>query len=120
MESPFHFRAVVFGMLAAVTVGAVAGAARAGDSPQAPGVAGMRVYRDPVTGAVGTPPPDLLIPAEPATRRATPQVESPGTSTAGGWKLDMSAAPMHAIVATPDPEGKPKTQCVPAAPGGKE
>lgn len=72
----------------------------------ADGTAGMRVYRDPTTGAFTSPPPDAhaLLPSE--ARTATPPlVETQGTSAAGGIMVDLRGAFQSSVTATVDETG---------------
>ena len=111
-----------FVILAALMTAGLVAPARAGDelSRGAPsGAAAMRIYRDPVTGEVGVPPPGAVGPAAERSA-AAPLVETPGTSAAGWWKLGPAGMPRHAFVATHDAAGKATIECLPAAPAGRE
>jgi hypothetical protein len=81
--------------------------------------AGMRVYVDPETGEFRPPPPDLLPQLLPdAAPDAAPPVqvipEVPGTTRAGGVKLDLGGRFQAAVVAKSGPGGSVTTQCQPA------
>lgn len=76
----------------------------------ASGSAGMVIYRDPVTGKLGVPPPDVAAQLDPrAARRPAPMVERPGTTPGGGTLLD--GAPLMAVTATVDGHGKVSARC---------
>ncbi|HEY2387848.1 MAG TPA: hypothetical protein VGK30_12865 [Candidatus Binatia bacterium] len=86
--------------------------ARAGDAPA--GVAGMRVYRDPATGAFVPPPAAPAPAATPAGAQplgARRFVEVQGTSPAGGVTVDLQGAFQSEVTATVDPAGRVTTHC---------
>lgn len=120
-EAPFRIATVV--ALAATLLGGarnvVAGDAVTIETAQpAGGGAGMRVYRDPVTGEFTAPPPGTALPpAAHSFGTATPQlIESPGTSPAGGMTIDLQGAFQSSITATAD-GGSVRTGCHSDAPG---
>jgi len=111
-----------FGFLLALGILlAAAPCARAGDRPD--GAAGMRVYRDPATGAFVAPP---AVPAPDATSPGTGQslgvrrfVEVPGTTQAGGVTVDLQGAFQSEVTATVDAGGHVSTRCADSAPAGR-
>jgi len=112
--------AIVLGVLLAS--GAYAGA----DDAPASGAAGMRVYRDPATGAfvpppLGTTAPDTTTPdtAGHALGGARRLVETPGTSAAGGVTMDLQGAFQSEIAATVDADGHTRTGCVETEPASR-
>ncbi len=113
MQSPFHAGGSLLCTVWVFAMAFAVGTACA-EEPGAAG-AGMRIYRDPATGQIGVPPPGSVGPAERAVRPLAPLVESPGTSPAGGWKLDSSGLPLNAFVATRDAAGNVQIECVPMA-----
>jgi hypothetical protein len=81
----------------------------------APGPAGFRVYLDPVTGKPGQPPKQALPePAAAAIFNSSHEglVEVPGTSRAGGFKVEARGHFQSATVVQLGPDGKPTTRCV--------
>jgi hypothetical protein len=116
-------RAFLVAWLVALAAAGVAGPARAGDA--APGTAatcvtpvgtqGMIVHRDPATGTLGVPPPDT---APSAVRKAVPPPpvalpETPGTTPAGGVKLDLQGRLDFPMRATIGADGTPHIECTP-------
>ncbi len=110
--------------LALATTLVVAPSAGAGDAGEAPALdgsavaarasqPGMRVYRDPATGAFTAPPAGTTLP--PATRAlgaaAETLVETPGPSDAGGVMIDLRGSFQSAITATVDDSGRVGTRC---------
>ena len=94
----------------------------ADDSPQSQvGASGMVIYRDPVTGEIGEPPPGA-IPEPPVTDRAPRGElrEVPSPVPGGGWKVDLGDRFLHATSAARDADGKIVTDCVPGTPGAEE
>lgn len=75
---------------------------------------GMRVYRDPATGAfvaapvAGTPP---LAASRAFATSAQGLVETPGTSSAGGMTVDLGSSFQSAVTATVDANGHVRTDC---------
>src|SRR4029453_18386985 len=113
-------RACVVAWLVALAAARGAGPARACDAPpSAPATSaqGMVVPRDPKTGKLGVPPPDT-VPF--AARQAAPSApvalpETPGTTPAGGGKVDLQGtldSPMRATIGF---EGKAPLEGVPPA-----
>jgi hypothetical protein len=112
----FPLSVIALGVL--LVTGAYAGA---DDAPL--GAAGMRVYRDPATGAFIPPPAgttalDTTPPADQAlgTRRL---VETAGASAAGGVTIDLHGAFQSEITATVDPDGRTRTGCVETQPASR-
>ncbi|MBI3767155.1 MAG: hypothetical protein HY271_01540 [Deltaproteobacteria bacterium] len=108
-------------LTATLLIAASAGAGDAGEAPALDGGAavagasqpGMRVYRDPATGAFIAPPAGATLSA--ATRAlgaaAETLVETPGTSGAGGVMIDLRGSFQSAITATVDDGGRVGTRC---------
>ena len=97
-------------VMCAVAAAFVTTAVAAADGDPAPG---MRVYRDPVTGAFTSPPASASeAPATPSGARAAAPilVETPGTSAAGGVMIDLGGAFQSSITATVDGGGV-RTDC---------
>jgi hypothetical protein len=90
--------------------------ARAQNVLDAPaGAAGMRVYRDPATGAFVAPPAaPAATPAGSQPLGARRFVEVPGTSPAGGVTLDLQGAFQAEVTATVDADGHVATHCADA------
>ena len=116
--------------MVALAAAGVAGPARAGDA--APGAAAssvtpvgtqsMVVHRDPATGKLGVPPPET---APFAVRQAAPSAlvalpETPGTTPAGGVKLDLQGRMDFPMRATIGADGTPHIECSAPAPDGTE
>ena len=87
------------------------GAATSGDA------SAMRVYRDPTTGQITAPPPEVHRSAEPESTTDTtlpasppPLVDEPNPR--GGGKARLSDAYEHSTYATKDAAGKTKLDCV--------
>jgi hypothetical protein len=88
----------------------------------------MVVHRDPATGKLGVPPPDTAPPPDTvpfAARQAAPSSlvalpETPGTTPAGGVKVDLQGtldSPMRATIGS---DGKAHVECAaPALDGTK-
>ena len=76
---------------------------------------GMRVYRDPVTGKFGPPPPGAVTPPAERAGEEEPLVEEPGTTPAGGVTVDLKGRFRSTTKATLDPTGKVRTPCDPPA-----
>jgi hypothetical protein len=118
-------RAFVVAWLVALAAARGAGPARACDAPPSPAATsaqGMVVHRDPKTGKLGVPPPDT-VPF--AARQAAPSSpvalpETPGTTPAGGVKVDLQGtldSPMRATIGS---DGKAHVECAaPAFDGTK-
>jgi hypothetical protein len=75
--------------------------------------AGMRVYRDPATGAFTAPPPGTALPPSARSLGTSAQglVETPGTSAAGGVTINLGGRFQSAISATADDTGTVRTGC---------
>lgn len=116
---PFPLSMIVLGVFLAT--GAYAGA----DDAAATGAAGMRVYRDPATGAFVPPPPGTTAldttTADTAGHAlgARRLVETPGTSAAGGVTIDLQGAFQSEITATVDADGHARTRCVETEPASR-
>ncbi|HEY2389450.1 MAG TPA: hypothetical protein VGK30_21050 [Candidatus Binatia bacterium] len=95
-------RQIPFRALALVVIPATlllgSGLGFAQNATDQPGAAGMRVYRDPVTGTFTAPPTDAAADAlanERAVQRQAREsatggpAEQPGTSAAGGVTMDL-------------------------------
>ena len=128
-------RAFVVASLAALAAARGAGPAPACDA--APGAAatsgvsvaaqGMVVHRDPATGKLGSrrpirPPPDT-VPF--AVRQAAPSSpvalpETPGTTPAGGVKVDLEGGFDSPMRVTLGADGKAHVECVAPALDGTE
>jgi hypothetical protein len=82
--------------------------------------AGMRVYRDPATGAFTAPPPGTALPPSPRSLDTSAQglVETPGTSAAGGVTINLGGRFQSAVSATADNAGAVRTGCRTDAPVG--
>src|SRR5262249_30566801 len=81
------------------------------------GAAGMRVYRDPATGAFVPPPAAPAPAATPAGSQplgARRLVEVPGPSPAGGVTVDLQGAFQSEVTATVDADGHVATRCADA------
>jgi hypothetical protein len=88
----------------------------------------MVVHRDPKTGKLGVPPPDTAPPPDTvpfAARQAAPSSlvalpETPGTTPAGGVKVDLQGtldSPMRVTIGS---DGKAHVECAaPALDGTK-
>lgn len=89
-----------------------------GDHP-APASGGMVIYRDPTTGRLGVPPPDVAAQlGARVVQRPTPMAERLGTTPAGGVLLD--GVPRMAVSATVDAHGTVTTRCEPGVAGGEK
>jgi lysophospholipase L1-like esterase len=82
---------------------------------------GMTIYVDPASGAIAPPPPGPRTFRAPATNTAAFEsyseelLEIPGTTPAGGIKLDLQGRFRSAVVAHTRTDGTVETQC--EAPG---
>lgn len=89
-------------------------------STDAQPTAGMRAYKDPVTGRFGEPPagaPERAVAAEAAVSTSAESLtETPGQTPAGGVRLDLQGRFRSYSAATKDEEGRIKVHCLPAAP----
>jgi hypothetical protein len=96
--------------------GSPAADAAASKAPQTPGVV---IYRDPTTGKLGVPPPDVAADlARSAAQRPTRMVERQGTTPGGGVLLD--GIPPMGMTTTVDAAGRVITRCdSEAAAGGQ-
>jgi len=85
----------------------------------APSGGAMRIYRDPQTGKITTPPPGAVVEeVAPPTESLTATLPAPlvpfrGTSTAGGVGVNARGLPRPTFQATIDPSGTPVIECVP-------
>ncbi len=72
----------------------------------------MLIYRDPVTGKFGTPPPEAQ-PSLPSARRAPASAlrETAGTTSAGGVKVDLQGQFQSSMRVTIGPDGKRHAEC---------
>lgn len=111
---------------AGIGVALAAGPGRAAGPPApAPVDGGMRMYRDPVTGAVGGPPAAaqrLTANAEgaaAAAARSDLQAE-PVTAPAGGVKLNLRGRFQSAIRRQAGPEGSRGHRCLGPTDGAHE
>ncbi|MGH7895712.1 MAG: post-PEP-CTERM-1 domain-containing protein [Candidatus Binatia bacterium] len=83
----------------------------------------MRVYRDPQTGKLTTPPPGAVVEeVAPPTEALTATLPAPlvpfrGTSPAGGVGINVRGLPKPTFQATIAPRGAPVIECVPGAAG---
>lgn len=120
MRTPAASPASRFGFLLALGILlAAAPTARAGDA--ADGAAGMRVYRDPASGAF-VPPPAVPAPAATASGQSLGVrrfVEVPGTTPAGGVTVDLQGAFQSEVTATVDAGGHVSTRCADSAPAAR-
>jgi hypothetical protein len=108
MSSIFYH---AFSRLALATV--VLGASVAVATEPAPAGGGMVIYRDPATGRIAAPPPGALPPdVSSFTVAPGPVVETPGTSAAGGWKVDVRGRFISTMQATADGAGHVTHDCV--------
>ncbi len=105
------------GTLAAVVATAAALVVRA-EQPAPPAMQGMVIYRDPVTGKLGTPPPGVVIgvPSGPPG----PLPERRGQTHGGGFLVDLRGRGTKTMVATRDADGTLHTDCVDGAEGETE
>ncbi len=82
--------------------------------------AGMRAYKDPVTGRFVEPPagaPERAMATQAAvSTTAEGLTETAGQTPAGGVRLDLQGRFRSHAVATRDVEGRVKVHCLPAAP----
>ncbi len=120
MRTSAAARGLVFVAALVVVLGTVVarGSSHA-DEPSAAGAEGMRVYRDPATGAFVPPPPGTTMPDMTGARdsgAARALVETPGTSPAGGVMIDLQGAFQSTVTATVDAQGKVGTHCAETAP----
>ena len=76
--------------------------------PASAGSAGIVIYRNPVTGELEAPPPDVAaqMSAKPVQR---PAIERTGITPGGGVLLDH--IPMMGMTATVDAAGQVSTRC---------
>jgi len=101
--------------LALGVIGTVLGAgalatARAEEPPAA--APGMLIHRDPVTGKLGMPPPEAVTPpSETVERPPVALPETPGTTPAGGVKVDLQKRFQFQTSATVGPDGKLHVEC---------
>jgi hypothetical protein len=104
---------------AAIVLGGWLTLSHAADPPPASG--GMVIYQDPATGELMVPPPGAIPPpADGLRERAAAPVEVPGTTPAGGWKMNVQRRFMYRMHATSGSDGTVTTECVPGGPGGTE
>src|SRR5262245_23879237 len=89
----------------ALTAAALLATAAAAEQP-----AGMRVYRDPTTGRLATPPPSAVPPANAEDGDDEPLVEEPGDTPAGGVSVDLKGRFRKATGVTTDPARGAGTQ----------
>jgi len=85
------------------------------------GAAGMRIYRDPVTGELVDPPaeaPDQvsLPPDDALSTSSEGLMETPSPVPGGGVMVDLQGRFRSPLVATQDAEGKIKIQHLPSGP----
>lgn len=86
--------------------------------------AGMRAYIDPQTGEFAEPPPGVSSSAgttsEAFSRSSERLVEVPGTTPAGGVKVDLRGRFLSTFAATVDAAGKPAAACSTGVAAGRE
>ena len=79
-------------------------------APSAVATAGLKVYLDPVTHRIAPPPAGLAPnPAEQKMFNSSHEglVEEPGTTAAGGFKVDLRGRFQSAVSVQVGPDGKP-------------
>jgi len=75
------------------------------------GAAGMRVYRDPATGKLGSPPPGAVAPPpEQGEENEEPLVEEPSPTPGGGVSVDLKGRFKSTTGVTSDPRPSAGTQ----------
>ncbi len=103
------------GIGAAVPLCAHAADVGSPNGAQPPPQAGMRAYIDPQTGEFAEPPPGAPSGAgttsEAFSRSSERLVEVPGTTPAGGVKVDLRGRFLSTFAATVDAAGKPAAAC---------
>jgi hypothetical protein len=114
-------RAFVVAWLMALAVARGTGPARACDDAPAPAATsgtpvqaqGMIGHRDPATGKLGAPPPATLPSGVPQAAASSPVAlpETPGTTPAGGVKLDLQGQLKFPMRATMGADGTPHIEC---------
>ncbi len=77
--------------------------------------AGLRVYKDPATGAFVVPAPGTAADARVSTS-SEGLVETRGTSAAGGMRLDLQGRFRSYAIATKDEQGRVTVRCEPNTP----
>jgi hypothetical protein len=82
----------------------------------------MRIYRDPVTGALGEPPAEApaqgpLPPDEALSTSSEGLVETPSPAPDGGVMVDLQGRFRSPLIATQDAEGKVTIRHSPGGPG---
>ena len=98
---------------AVLVAGLAATRAEEETAPTASAPTGMVIHRDPVTGKLGMPPPEAATPSPRETVQA-PSVdvpETPGTTSAGGVKVDLQQRFQMQMRATVGPDGKLRMEC---------
>jgi hypothetical protein len=85
------------------------------------GAAGMRIYRDPVTGELRDPPAEApaqvpLLPDDALSTSSEGLVETPSPMPGGGVKVDLQGRFRSPLIATQDGEGKITIQHLPSGP----
>jgi len=95
--------------------------ARAADAADVGQGAGMRMYRDPASGAIGAPPPAAVIQSAPraalteSTAPAEPLVEEPVRVPAGGVKVNLRGRFRATVMRHADADGISQNECVETA-----
>jgi hypothetical protein len=89
-----------------------------GPASEPSAAAGFKVHVDPATGQIIPPP--MKAQAEPAEKAMFPSsheglVEEPGTTAAGGFKVDVRGKFRSAVMLQTGADGKPRMMCVDAA-----
>ncbi len=99
-------RTVVLGLLGALGLAVVAAA----ESPSRD--AGMVIYRDPATGEVVPPPPGVVpAPTDAPAAQASPLVERPGMTRAGGSLVDLHGRFRNRVTVTKGADGRMESHC---------
>jgi hypothetical protein len=85
------------------------------------GAAGMRIYRDPVTGELRDPPAEApaqvsLPPYDALSTSSEGLVETPSPVPGGGVMVDLQGRFRSPLIATQDAEGKITIQHLPSGP----
>ena len=92
--------------------------AASAEAVRAPGIAGLKTYRDPVTGERRSPPPGVVFPAlTPAERNARSRsheglVVVPGATPEHGVMVHLQGRFRSSVVSVRQPDGSRTTRCL--------